>query len=92
MKNNYKKMKPADLLTGIYTNTKFREDYFKWTRIGGYKNNKQLVNQVVIAYEYYLIEKLEGNWATNLLYKDIDLINYRNHDKHIKAFVKTLQQ
>lgn len=89
MKNNYRKMKQVDLLTNIYADKNFRNDYFKWTRIGGYKNNKSETNAVVVAYEYYMIDKLNQSWLSRLQYSDIDLVNFKGHAKHIKQFLST---
>lgn len=87
MKNNYKKMSKKELLTSVYADSTFRKAYFKWTRIGGYKNNKKMVNDTVVNYEWWLYDKLNSTWFGRLRYNDIDLVNYSGHRKQIKEYL-----
>lgn len=80
-------MSKKDLLTNVYGNEKFRADYFKWTRIGGYKNNKAEVNQTVVNYENWLYDKLNSSFFGKMRYENIDLVNYSRHRKQIAAFI-----
>lgn len=83
----YKKLSPEELLTNIYGDQKFRKDFYKWLRIGGYPEHKREVNKVVIAYEYYLDAKLTSTFLGKLRYSDIDLVDYTKHEKQIKNFL-----
>lgn len=87
MKKKYSKMTVTELLTGIYTDEKFRIDYFKWLRMGGFPQHKRDVNTTVVNYENYVYDKLNSNWFGRLQYEDIDLVNYSGHKKQIKAFI-----
>lgn len=76
-----------ELLTNIYSDRKFRNDYFKWLRMNGYKQSKMDINTTVVEYENYLYAKLNSSWLGKLRYEEVDLVDYKGHEKQIKAFL-----
>lgn len=88
MQTNYRKITQKELLTRIYSDVIFRNNYFKWLRIGNYPFAKRGVNSVVVEYEDHLYAKLNASWWGRLFNSDIDLVHYRGHSKEIPMFLE----
>lgn len=85
----YKKLTNRSLLTSIYSDPAFRKEYFHWLiKTGEFPEYKRYINKIVVDYENYLLEQIEGNSYESIKFENIDLVDYPHHRSQIGQFIK----